>query len=126
MLHQDGHDGAGGCRRAAVPSLLLLDGGDALAVQQIFRGVRGSRTLPGRLSTNQVVLIIKARAKAVGLDPKVFAGHSLRSGFVTSAADSGASLQSIADHAAHKKLDTTLGYVQIADAFRDHSGKRFL
>jgi hypothetical protein len=36
------------------------------------------------------------------------------------------SLQSIADHAAHKKLDTTLGYVQIADAFRDHSGKRFL
>jgi site-specific recombinase XerD len=92
----------------------------------IFRGVRGSRTLPGRLSTNQVALIIKARAKAVGLDPKVFAGHSLRSGFVTSAADSGASLQSIADHAAHKKLDTTLGYVQIADAFRDHSGKRFL
>jgi len=30
-----------------------------------------------------------------------------------------------ADHAAHK-LDTTRGYVQVADAFRDHSGKGLL
>jgi hypothetical protein len=37
-----------------------------------------------------------------------------------------ASLQAIADHAAHKKLDTTRGYVQVADAFRDHSGKASL
>jgi site-specific recombinase XerD len=98
----------------------------AITEGPIFRGVRGARTLPGRLSTNQVALIIKARAKAAGLDPKVFAGHSLRSGFVTSAADFGASLQSIADHALHTRLDTTRGYVQIADAFRDHSGKKFL
>jgi site-specific recombinase XerD len=115
-----------GKRLKVVAALDAWTAAAAITEGPIFRGVRGSRVLPGRLSTNQVALIIKARAKAVGLDPKVFAGHSLRSGFVTSAADSGASLQSIADHAAHKKLDTTLGYVQIADAFRDHSGKRFL
>jgi site-specific recombinase XerD len=115
-----------GRRLKVVAALDAWTAAAAITEGPIFRGVRGSRTLPGRLSTNQVALIIKARAKAVGLDPKVFAGHSLRSGFVTSAADAGASLQSIADHALHTRLDTTRGYAQIADAFRDHSGKKFL
>jgi integrase len=91
----------------------------------IFRGVRASRVLPDRLCSKQVARIIKARAKAAGLDPKLFSGHSLRSGFITTAADHGATLQAIANHAAHEKIDTTLGYVQVADAFRDHSGRGF-
>ncbi len=92
----------------------------------VFRGVRGTRVLGRRLCAHQVARIVQKRAAAVGLDPTLFAGHSLRSGYISSAADHGASLQAIADHAAHKKLDTTRGYVQVADAFRDHSGKRFL
>jgi site-specific recombinase XerD len=92
----------------------------------LFRGVRGSSVSPNRLCSKQVARIVKARAKIAGLDPKVFSGHSLRSGFITSAADHGAPLQAIANHAAHEKIDTTLGYVQVADAFRDHSGKGFL
>jgi site-specific recombinase XerD len=92
----------------------------------VFRGVRGTRVLDRRLCAHQVARIVQKRAAAVGLDPTLFAGHSLRSGYISSAADHGASLQSIAVHAAHKKLDTTRGYVQVADAFRDHSGKRFL
>jgi site-specific recombinase XerD len=98
-----------GRRLKAVAALDAWTAAAGITAGPIFRGVRRSRTLPGRLSTNQVALIIKARARAVGLDPKVFAGHSLRSGFVTTAADFGASLQSIADHAAHKRLDTTRG-----------------
>jgi site-specific recombinase XerD len=100
--------------------------GAGIVTGPVFRGVRGPRVLAARLGTTEVARIVKRRAKAAGLDPKVFAGHSLRSGFITSAADAGASLQSIADHAAHEKLDTTLGYVQVSDAFRDHAGKRFL
>lgn len=92
----------------------------------IFRGVVGLKVLDRRLDAKQVARIVKARVRAAGFDPRVFAGHSLRSGFITTAADHGASLQSIANHAAHEKLDTTLGYVQVADAFRDHSGKKFL
>ena len=65
-------------------------------------------------------------AAAAGRDPSLFAGQSLRSGYITSAAHSGASLAKIADQAGHAKLDTTRGYVQVADAFRDHSGKGFL
>lgn len=92
----------------------------------VFRGVRGGQVLAGRLSTERVACIVKARVAAIGLDPTTFAGHSLRSGYITTAADHGASLQSIAGHAAHAKIDTTLGYVQVRDAFRDHSGKHFL
>jgi site-specific recombinase XerD len=92
----------------------------------VFRGVRGIRVLGRRLCAHQVARIVQKRTAAVGLDPTLFAGHSLRSGYISSAADHGASLQAIADDALHKKLDTTRGYVQIADAFRDHSGKGFL
>jgi site-specific recombinase XerD len=85
--------------------------------------MRSTRVLGRRLGAHQVARIVQKRAAAVGLDPTLFA---LRSGYISSAADHGASLQAIADHAAHKKLDTTRGYVQVADAFRDHSGKGFL
>lgn len=92
----------------------------------IFRGLCALVISKDRLCAHQVARIIKSRVRAAGFDPRVFAGHSLRSGFITTAADHGATLQSIASHAAHAKIDTTLGYVQVADAFRDHSGKKFL
>ena len=92
----------------------------------IFRGVRGPNVLADRLCTEQVARIVKARAAAIGLNPKSFAGHSLRSGYISSAADAGATLQTIASHAGHAKIDTTLGYVQVQDAFANHSGRKFL
>lgn len=92
----------------------------------IFRGVRGPRILPARLSDKQVARIVKKRFAQIGIDPSSVAGHSLRSGFITSASDAGAELATIAKHAGHAKIDTTLGYVQVADAFRDHAGKKFL
>lgn len=92
----------------------------------IFRGVRGNRVLPRRLNDRQVARIIQKRCRAVGLDAALFAGHSLRSGFITTAADAGAELTAIKEHAGHAKVETTVGYVQIADAFRNHPGKGFL
>lgn len=92
----------------------------------IFRGVRGTTVLADGLCTRQVARIVQARVASIGLDPKAFAGHSLRSGYITTAADHGAALASIAKHAGHDKLDTTMGYVQVSDAFRDHSGAKFL
>jgi site-specific recombinase XerD len=92
----------------------------------LFRGVRAQSVKPGRLSDRQVARIVKKRAAAIGLDPALFAGHSLRSGFISSASDHDASIAKIADHAGHAKLDTTRGYMQTADAFKDHPGKGFL
>jgi len=61
-----------------------------------------------------------------GLDPAQFAGHSLRAGFITSAAESGAALLRSADQSRHKSLDVLRGYVRRADMFKDHAGATFL
>jgi site-specific recombinase XerD len=92
----------------------------------LFRGVHGSKVLPRRLCAHQVAAIIKKRVAAIGLDAAAFSGHSLRGGYITTAAENNAALQKIADQAGHSKLDTTRSYVQIADSFRDHSGQKFL
>lgn len=92
----------------------------------VFRAVRGSTVKPTRLSDKQVARIVKARAAAIGLDAGSFGGHSLRSGYITTADEHGASLKRIGSHVGHSKVETTAGYVQIGDAFRDHSGKGFL
>lgn len=92
----------------------------------VFRAMRGQRVLDQRLKPAQVARIVKKRCMTIGLDPKLFSGHSLRSGYITTAAEHGASLAKIADQAGHAKLDTTRGYMQVADAFKDHSGKGFL
>ena len=44
----------------------------------------------GALTAQSVALIVKFYAEAAGLDPRAFAGHSLRAGFLTSAAEAGA------------------------------------
>lgn len=115
-----------GKRLKVVASLDAWTAAAKITEGPIFRGVCGLKVSPDRLCGEQVARIVKARVRVAGLDPKVFAGHSLRSGFATSAADAGASLQKLSQHLGHAKLDTTLGYVQVADAFDNHPGKRVL
>ena len=55
-----------------------------------------------------------------------YAGHSLRSGFLTSAAARGASIFKMADQSRHKSMDTLRGYVRDAEIFKDHAGDRLL
>jgi site-specific recombinase XerD len=93
----------------------------------VFRPVaKGGRVMPGRLSPQKVALIVKAYAARLGLDPDAFSGHSLRSGFLTSAAARGASLFKMMDVSRHRSVDTLRGYVRDADAFRDHAGAGLL
>ena len=68
---------------------------------------------------------MKARAKAAGLDPALFAGHSLRAGFLTSAARAGASVWKMQEQSRHKSLNVLSGYVRSAQLFDDHAGKDF-
>jgi hypothetical protein len=79
----------------------------------------------GRLSPQNVV-IVNAYAKRLGLDPSAFSGHSLRAGFLTSAAARGASIFNVMDVSRHKSVDTLRGYVRDADSFRDHAGAGLL
>jgi hypothetical protein len=65
---------------------------------------------------------VKHYATRAGLDPGSFAGHSLRAGFLTSAAEPGASVFKMMALSRHKSVDTLRGYVRRADLFRRYAG----
>jgi len=93
----------------------------------IFRPFwKGGRLRPARLSDHAVARIVQARAAAAGLDPARFAGHSLRAGFVTEAARSGADIWKIQQVSRHKSMQVLSGYVRDARLFDDHAGTPFL
>lgn len=92
----------------------------------VFRRVRKGGAIGDRLTDQSVADIVKAQAERVGLDPTLFAGHSLRAGFLTSAAAKGASIFKMMDVSRHKSVDTLRGYVREAELFQDHAGTGLL
>ena len=78
------------------------------------------------LSAFSAAQIVRAYAKRAGLDPAQFAGHSLRSGFLTSAAEAGASVFKMMEVSRHRSVDTLRGYVRRANLFHEHAGAAFL
>jgi site-specific recombinase XerD len=93
----------------------------------VFRRVnKGGKVLADRLNAQSVALIVKAYAKRAGLDPRSFSGHSLRAGFLTSAARRGASIFKMMDVSRHRSIDTLREYVRDAELFRDHAGSGLL
>ncbi len=93
----------------------------------LFRAVlKGGKRTGGRLSPLSVNLIIKKYAEITGLKPQDFGAHSLRSGFLTAAAQNGASVFKMAEVSGHKSLDTVRRYVRDADLFKNHAGEGFL
>jgi site-specific recombinase XerD len=93
----------------------------------VFRPIaKGGRLLRGALTAQSVALVIKVHAKRAGLDPAEYAGHSLRAGFLTTAAEHGANVVKMMEVSRHRSVDTLRGYVRRADLFRDHAGAGFL
>jgi integrase len=81
----------------------------------LFRRVdRGGNVGAQALSDQSVSLVIKRIAKLAGLDPVSFSGHSLRAGFVTSAAASGRSLHNIMRQTGHRNEHVAMGYIRHA------------
>jgi site-specific recombinase XerD len=93
----------------------------------LFRPInRGGRVAQARLTDRSVANIVKAYAERAGFDASTFSGHSLRSGFLTSAAAKGASIFKMMDVSRHKSVDTLRGYVRDAELFKDHAGAGLL
>ncbi len=93
----------------------------------VFRPVlKGGRVRPRPLGDDALVRALKRRAAEAGLDPAGFAGHSLRAGFLTSAAEAGADVLKMAEVSRHKSIDTLRRYVRRANLFQAHAGARFL
>ncbi len=102
---------------------------DAAKITQgpVFRPlVKGGRVLSTTLSTKSIAQVVKRYAELAGLNHEDFSGHSLRAGFITSAAERGASLFKMMEVSRHKSVDTLKGYVRRAELFKDHAGSTFL
>ncbi len=110
-----------GANPETCPVLALQSWLDAAGITAgpVFRSINRWGQIGGSLSANMVARIVKAGAGRIGLDPKAFAGHSLRSGLATSAAFSGqADALTIQRHLRHAKGDTTARYIRDGERFR--------
>ncbi len=84
----------------------------------LFRSLdRFQRVQAARLSDKAVALVVKRRAKAVGLDPARYPGHSLRAGLATSAAGAGASERVIMSQTGHRSADMVRRYIREGSLF---------
>jgi site-specific recombinase XerD len=73
------------------------------------------------ISDKSVALIIKKYANLAGLDGNKYAGHSLRSGFATSTAESGAEERNIMAMTGHKTTQMVRRYIQEANLFKNNA-----
>jgi integrase len=89
----------------------------------LFTRVDHGRITADRLTGRAVAEIVKRAAKRVGIDPSKVAGHSLRSGFATSAARGGASLSDIMAQTGHKNSDVAMRYVQRGKILQNPASK---
>ena len=85
------------------------------------RFTKGSRLSENRLTDQSVALIIKEYLELAGIDSKNYSGHSLRSGFATSAAESGAEERSIMAMTGHKSTEMVRRYIKEANLFKNNA-----
>jgi site-specific recombinase XerD len=82
---------------------------------------KGAKLTEIRLTDQTVALIIKKYLQLAGIDSKNYSGHSLRSGFATSAADSGAEERSIMAMTGHKSTEMVRRYIKEANVFKNNA-----
>ena len=88
----------------------------------IFRRFAKGSILTGhRLTDQTVALLIKDCLRLAGIENKSFSGHSLRSGFATVAAESGADERSIMAMTGHKTTQMVRRYIRDANLFKNNA-----
>jgi len=98
-----------------------------LSISQITSGSlfrrfsKGSKLSENRLTDQTVALLIKEYLKLADIDSKNYSGHSLRSGFATSAAESGVEERSIMAMTGHKSTEMVRRYIKEANLFKNNA-----
>ena len=85
------------------------------------RFIKGSKLSENRLTDQTVALLIKEYLNLAGIDSKNYSGHSLRSGFATSAAESGVEERSIMAMTGHKSTEMVRRYIKDANLFKNNA-----
>ena len=82
---------------------------------------KGAKLTEMRLTDQTVALIIKKYLQLAGIDSKNYSGHSLRSGFATSAAEAGSEERSIMAMTGHKSTEMVRRYIKEANVFKNNA-----
>lgn len=91
----------------------------------LFRKVdKHGRVQHDALSSSIVGVIVKQYAKTIGKRPSSMGAHSLRSGFITSAALAGAPEWSIQEQSGHRSLKVLREYIQVASLFKENAASK--
>ena len=85
------------------------------------RFIKGSKLSENRLTDQTVALLIKKYINLAGIDSRNYSGHSLRSGFATSAADSGVEERNIMAMTGHKSAEMVRRYIKDANLFKNNA-----
>ena len=85
------------------------------------RFVKGSKLSEKRLTDQTVALLIKEYLTLAGIDSKNYSGHSLRSGFATTAAESGVDERNIMAMTGHKSTEMVRRYIREVNLFKNNA-----
>ena len=121
--------------------IAIMNGGKIQPIQKLLAWIQAGNIQQGHLfrsinKSGQVKVnplhhsdiprLVKYYVANIGLNPQEYAGHSLRSGFITSAAIHGARLDKIMEVSRHKNFNVVMGYIRDSNIFDNHAGKDFL
>ncbi|MDA9898469.1 tyrosine-type recombinase/integrase, partial [Candidatus Pelagibacter ubique] len=84
------------------------------------RFTKGSNLSEKRLTDQTVALLIKEYLDLAGINSKNYSGHSLRSGFATTAAEAGAEERTIMAMTGHKSTEMVRRYIKDANLFKNN------
>jgi len=88
----------------------------------IFRKFnKGFSLSDNRLTDQSVALLLKSYLSIAGIENKNYSGHSLRSGFATVSAESGADERSIMAMTGHKTTQMVRRYIREANLFKNNA-----
>ena len=87
---------------------------------KIFRRIRGKKAVQEyAISPDSAADVIKDCCEKAGLDPRLYAGHSLRRGVLISAVEKGCNIFDVKRHARHTQASTTEHYIGNAVSTRN-------
>lgn len=89
----------------------------------LFRGIHGKYTLTKSICGDAIHNMVKRRIAAIGQDPSDYGAHSLRSGFLTQAANAGTTLGDAMALSGHRSMDIANAYYRHASILDNPAGR---
>ena len=88
----------------------------------MFRSITKGGKVSSSISDKGIALMVKHRAELAGLDPALFGGHSLRSGFVTEAGRRGIPAAQAQTLSGHRSSAVFAGYFESGSVLNNPAG----